>query len=129
MPQANVRTSHRVASSLILLIVLVSQTRATPVSTPASFVGVMQVINYSNSPIGLLPGSTSITNQYSSLGVVHDGSTTTPPGPPGMSSPSGLPGLESYADDPDPFLPITITFTQPYSQVGAYFLMGNRRIQ
>jgi hypothetical protein len=84
----------------------------------------MQVINYSNSPVGVLPGSTSITSQYSSLGVVHDGSTTTPPGPPGMSSPSGLPGLESNVGDPDPFLPITITFTQPYRQVGAYFLMG-----
>ena len=41
-----------------------------------------------------------------------------------MSSPSGLPGLESNVGDPDPFLPITITFTQPFRQVGAYFLMG-----
>ena len=47
----------------------------------------MQIINYSNSPVGTLPGGTSITNQYSSLGVIHDGSTTTPPGPPGMSMP------------------------------------------
>jgi hypothetical protein len=124
MPQVNVRTSQRDAASLFLFALLVSPTWAAPVTTPASFVGVMQVIDYSNSPVGVLPGSTSITNQYSSLGVVHDGSTTTPPGPPGMSSLSGLPGLESNAGDPDPFLPITITFTQPYRQVGAYFLMG-----
>src|SRR5687768_14406780 len=124
MPQANVRTSQRAVGTLVFLAVLVSQTWAIPVTTPAGFVGAMQVINYSNSPVGLLSGSTSITNQYSSLGVVHDGSTTTPPGPPGMSSPSGLPGLESDVGDPDPFLPVTITFTQPFRQVGAYFLMG-----
>ena len=123
MPQVNVRT-QRAAGSLVLLAVFVSRTWAIPVTTPTSFVGAMRVINYSNSPVGLLPGSTSITNQYSSLGVVHDGSTTTPPGPAGMSSLSGLPGLESNADDPDPFLPVTITFTQPFRQIGAYFLMG-----
>src|SRR5687767_9612823 len=108
MPQVKLRT-QQAAGSLVLLAVFVSRTCAIPVTTPTSFVGPMRVINYSNSPVGLLSGNTSITNQYSSLGVVHDGSTTTPPGPPGMSSPSGLPGLESNAGDPDPFLPVTIT--------------------
>jgi hypothetical protein len=76
--------------------------------------------------VGALAGSTSITNQYASLDVLHDGSTTTPPGPPGMSSPSGLPGLESDEGDPGPpALPITIRFTKPITQVGAYFLMGS----
>jgi hypothetical protein len=100
------------------------QASAVQVTNPASFTLPMQVIDYRNSPVGLLPGGTSITNQYASLGVIHDGSTTTPPGPPGMSSLSGLPGLESNAGDPDPNLPITILFTQPITQVGAFYLMG-----
>jgi hypothetical protein len=124
MPRTYIWTSQRVVGSVFLLALLVVHASAIPVTNPASFTDAMQVINYSNSPVGLLPGGTSITNQYSSLGIVHDGSTTTPPGPSGMSSPSGLPGLESDAGDPDPFLPITITFTQPFTQVGAYFLMG-----
>jgi hypothetical protein len=124
MPHVIIRTSQRAVSTLLLFAGLVSHSWAIPVTAPDGFAGAMHVINYSNSPMGLLPGSTSITNQYSSLGVVHDGSTTTPPGPPGMSSPSGLPGLESFAGDPDESLPITITFTQPFKQVGAYFLMG-----
>src|SRR5262245_5124473 len=113
-----------VGGSFVLLVMLASHAAAIPVTNPATFSGPMQVIDYRNSPIGLLPNSTSITNQYASLGVLHDGSTTTPPGPPGMSSPSGLPGLESNVGDPDPNLPITITFTRPYQQVGAYFLMA-----
>jgi hypothetical protein len=117
-------TSQGISGSLILLSLLLAHASAAPVTNPASFTGAMQIIDYNNSPVGLLPGSTSVTIQYSSLGVLHDGSTTTPPGPPGMSSPSGLPGLESNAGDPDPFLPITITFTMPFRQVGAYFLMG-----
>ena len=95
-----------------------------PVFSPAGFTAPMQVIDYSNSPVGLLPGSSSITNQYASLGVLHDGSTTTPPGPGGISSLSGLPGLESSTGDPDPDLPVSIQFTVPVNQVGAYFLMG-----
>jgi len=85
----------------------------------------MTIIDYSNSPVGVIPGSTSVTNQYAAIGVLHDGSTTTPPGPPGMSSLSGLPGLESDQGDPDPNLPITITFTTPVTQVGAFYLMGS----
>jgi hypothetical protein len=84
----------------------------------------MTVIDYSNSPVGLLPGSTSISDQYTALGVLHDGSTTTPFGPPGISSWSGLPGLESPVGDPDPDVPITITFTVPVRQVGAFYLMS-----
>jgi hypothetical protein len=124
MPQTFVRTCQLGAGTLILLALLTADSSAILVTNPASFTGTMQIINYSNSPVGLLPGSTSITNQYSSLGVVHDGSTTTPPGPNGISSPSGLPGLESNAGDPDPSLPINITFTKPFRQIGAYFLMG-----
>jgi len=106
-------------------VFLLAHASAIPVTNPANFTGTMQIIDYRNSPVGLIPNGTSITNQYSTLGVLHDGSTTTPPGPPGMSSSSGLPGLESNAGDPDPFLPITITFTQPFQQVGAYYLMGS----
>ena len=116
--------TRQAVGSLLLSALFLAHASAVPVTNPANFTGTMQIIDYRNSPVGLLPGSTSITNQYSSLGVLHDGSTTTPPGPPGMSSPSGLPGLESEAGDPDASLPITITFTQPFQQIGAYFLMG-----
>ncbi len=116
--------SSQAVGSLVLLAIFFAYASAVSVTSPANFTVATQVIDYRNSPVGLLAGGTSITNQYASLGVLHDGSTTTPPGPPGMSSPSGLPGLESNAGDPEPFLPITITFTQPVQQVGVYFLMG-----
>lgn len=85
----------------------------------------MTVIDYSTSPVGPVAPSTSVTVQYASIGVIHDGSTTTPPGPSGMSSISHLPGLESPAGDPvgNP-IPITITFTVPVTEVGAFYLMG-----
>ena len=114
--------------AFLVAIVAMSQVsiaKAAPVFSPGGFTVPVQVIDYENSPVGVIPGSTSVVNQYSSLGVIHDGSTTTPPGPPGMSSNSGLPGLESEAGDPDPNLPITITFTTPVTQVGAFYLMGN----
>lgn len=108
-----------------MLLVSASKSQAVPVTTPGSFTAPMTVIDYSTSPAGPLPGGTSITTQYGAIGVFHDGSTTTPPGPSGMSSPSGLPGLESPVFDPDPFLPITISFTVPVNQVGAFYLMGS----
>jgi len=97
----------------------------TPVFNPGDFTAPsLTIIDYSNSPVGVLPGSTSITNQYAAVGALHDGSTTTPPGPPGMSSASGLPGLESNAGDPNPDLPITVNFTVPVNQIGVFYLMG-----
>jgi hypothetical protein len=124
MTRTYIRTSQQLGGALCLFALLVAHASAIPVTNPGSFPGAMQIINYRNSPVGIIPNSTSITNQYSSLGVIHDGSTTTPPGPPGISSQSGLPGLESNVGDLDPNLPITIAFTKPFNQVGAYFLMG-----
>lgn len=106
-------------------LALVHDAGAISITSPGGFTAPMTVIDYSTSPGGPIAGGTSITTQYSSLGVIHDGSTTTPPGPPGISSASGLPGLESNAGDPDPFLPITVSFMVPVNQVGAYFLMGS----
>jgi len=100
-------------------------THAVLITNPVNFTAPMQVIDYFNSPVGTIAGGTSIINQYAALGVIHDGSTTTPPGPGGMSSFSGLPGLESPAGDPDPNLPITVTFTVPVTQIGAFYLMGS----
>lgn len=119
--------SKTIATTLlgVLFALAAPMASAVLITNPANFTAPMTVIDYSNSPVGVLPGGTSITNQYASLGVLHDGSTTTPPGPPGMSSMSGLPGLESNAGDPDPNLPITVTFTTLVTQVGAYFLMGS----
>lgn len=99
---------------------------AASISTPVAFTAPMQIVDYRNSPQGLLADGVSMTNQYSAWGIGHDGSTTTPPGPAGMSSLSGLPGLESSAGDPDSSLPITLTFSRTVTQVGAYYLMGSR---
>jgi hypothetical protein len=102
---------------------------ASIVTNPASFTATMTIINYTNSPVGVLPGGTSITNQYAAIGVLHDGSTTVSgpaDGPPGISSPSGLTALESPVGDADPNLPISVTFTTPVTEFGAYFLMGSR---
>jgi hypothetical protein len=125
MRRLPVWNSRLIFASLLVAAFLTTRSSAAPVADPGSFVGTMHIIDYRNSPVGVLPGSTSITNQYSAWGVLHDGSTTTPPGPPGISSLSGLPGLESYVGDLDQSLPITITFSKPFRQVGAYFLMGS----
>jgi hypothetical protein len=110
----------------LLLAFSAAHCSAAPITTPAAFTSPTLVIDYRNAPTGLLPDGASITDQYSLWGVSHDGSTTTPPGPPGMSSPSGLPGLESFAGDADASLPITISFATPVRQVGAYYLMSLR---
>lgn len=76
--------------SIVMMLVaglgLSTQSQALLITNPENFTAPMTVIDYSNSPVGVLPGGTSVTNQYSALGVLHDGSTTTPPGPTGMSS-------------------------------------------
>jgi hypothetical protein len=113
-----------VSITFLSTLLLAATAQSGLILSPGAFTLPATVINYSNSPVGNLPGGTSITTQYATLGVLHDGSTTTPPGPPGMSSDSGLPGLESPVGDPDPFLPISMSFTVPVTQVGAYYLMG-----
>ncbi|MBU0719409.1 MAG: PEP-CTERM sorting domain-containing protein [Planctomycetes bacterium] len=83
------------------------------------------VIDYSSSPVGVIPPGNPVIDQYLSLGVVHDGHTTTPPGPPGMSSLSGLPALEAGAVGVAvPPRVIEISFATPISEVGAFYLMG-----
>lgn len=132
MNTKSIRSSADAPRRLSVLLAVVSlalwsttTSQAVPITSPGAFTVPMTVIDYSHSPVGLLPGSTSITTQYATLGVIHDGSTTTPPGPPGMSSFSGLPALESPAGDPDGHLPITIDFTVPVTEVGAFYLMGS----
>jgi hypothetical protein len=98
---------------------------ASIVTNPASFTATMQIIDYSSSPVGAIAPGTSVIAQYSTLGVLHDGSTTTPPGPAGMSSFSGLPALESPVGDPDASIPITVTFTTPVTEFGAFFILSS----
>jgi hypothetical protein len=100
------------------------QADASIVTSPASFTATMTIIDYSSSPVGAIAPGTSVIAQYSTLGVLHDGSTTTPPGPGGMSSFSGLPALESPSGDPDALIPITVTFTTPLTEFGAFFILS-----
>jgi hypothetical protein len=113
-----------------LVLAAAGSADASIVTNPASFTATMTIIDYTNSPVGVLPGGTSITNQYAAIGVMHDGSTTIGgfpgDGPPGISSPSGLTALESPVGDADPNLPISISFTTAVTEFGAYFLMGSR---
>ncbi|MCH9001530.1 MAG: PEP-CTERM sorting domain-containing protein [Planctomycetes bacterium] len=115
----------RTCIGMILCVVVaayVRPARAVPVFDHTDFPE-SAILNYSDSPAGLIAPGDPVVNQYASLGVLHDGHTTTPPGPAGMSSLSGLPGLEAGSDDiPGPFL--EITFDIPVTGVGAFYLMG-----
>jgi hypothetical protein len=113
----------RLFSVLMVLGLATAWTCADPVFSPAGFTSPI-VIDYFNSPLGVLPGGTAITSQYASLGVVHNGHTTTPPGPPGMSSLSGLPGLEAGSGGPLG-LTIRVDFSILVRQIGAFYLMGD----
>ena len=66
-----------------------------------------------------------MTAQYSLLGILFDGHTVTPPGPAGMTSLSGLPGLEAATEIPALGSGIRMNFTVPVRAVGAFYLMGN----
>ena len=110
----------------IFLCVIVS-VQALPVSAVPVFDHSVfpdsAILNYSDSPAGPIAPGDPVINQYASLGVRHDGHTTTPPGPSDMSSFSGLPGLEAGSGDvPGRFL--EITFGIPVTGVGAFYLMG-----
>ena len=127
----------RISIALLVCAVVsayVRPARAVPVFDHTDFPESV-ILNYSDSPAGLIAPGDSVVNQYASLGVHHDGHTTTPPGPSGMSSLSGLPGLEAGSGDlpgrfleiasgdlPAPFL--EITFDIPVTGVGAFYLMG-----
>ena len=120
----------RTSIGVILCVVVsayVCPARAVPVFDHTDFPESV-ILNYSDSPAGLIAPGDSVVNQYASLGVLHDGHTTTPPGPSGMSSLSGLPGLEAGSGDlPDPDFPapfLEITFDIPVTGVGAFYLMG-----
>ena len=120
----------RISIALLVCAVVsayVRPARAVPVFDHTDFPESV-ILNYSDSPTGLIAPGDSVVNQYASLGVLHDGHTTTPPGPSGMSSLSGLPGLEAGSGDlPDPDFPapfLEITFDIPVTGVGAFYLMG-----
>lgn len=111
-----------ITSIAVLSLPLSSAAVATPVFDPADLPGAI-VINYSDSPAGPVPPGTPVVDQYAALGVRHDGHTTTPPGPGGISSLSGLPALEAGSGDlPGRFL--EIEFDVPIQGVGAFYLMG-----
>ena len=109
-------------STLVGLGVLPLAASAHPVFDPGDLTA-PTVIDYSSSPVGIIPEGNPVTDQYAGWGVHHDGHTTTPPGPPGMSSLSGLPGLEAGAVG-IPALTLRIGFTAPVTEVGAFYLMG-----
>lgn len=120
----------RISIALLVGVVVsayVRPARAVPVFDHTDFPESV-ILNYSDSPAGLIAPGDPVVNQYASLGVLHDGHTTTPPGPSGMSSLSGLPGLEAGSGDlpdpdfPDPFL--EFAFDIPVTGVGAFYLMG-----
>ena len=96
---------------------------AHPVFDPSEFSG-MPFIDYSSSPQGVLPPDSVVTDQYSLWGVWHDGHSTTPPGPPGIGSYSGLPALEAGTDHHLPILTLEMTFPDGVTDVGAFYLMG-----
>ena len=109
-------------STLLGLGVLPLTADAYPVFDPGDLTAPM-LIDYSSSPVGIIPEGHPVTDQYAGWGVHHDGHTTTPPGPPGMSSLSGLPGLEAGAVGIPP-LTLRVGFTVPVTEVGAFYLMG-----
>ena len=115
---------HRLfaVSAFATLILSGRFAEAAPVFDPIDLAGAI-VLDYGDSPAGpILPGA-PVVDQYAALGVRHDGHTTSPPGPDGMSSPSGLPALEAGSGDlPGRFL--EIEFDVPVFGVGAFYLMG-----
>ena len=72
-----------------------------------------------------LPAGSVVTDQYASLGVLHDGHSTTPPGPPGIGSFSGLPALDARTDYHLPNQTLNIEFPDGVTDVGAFYLMGH----
>ncbi len=105
-----------------LAALLVRAGFAVPITDPSQFTSVAVVIDYLNSPVGILGPTTPVTNQYALLGILHSGQTTTPPGPLGMTSLSGLPALEAGTDDGA--AQVRVDFTILVDQVGAFFAMA-----
>ena len=111
-------------SGLTGLILLTTAAYAGPVFDPSEFSG-LPYIDYSSSPAGVIPPDSAVTDQYLPWGVRHDGHTTTPPGPPGISSYSGLPALDAGTEHHLPILTLDITFPDGVTEVGAFYLMGH----
>ena len=106
------------------LILPAPAAHAGPVFDPSEFSG-LPYLDYSSSPVGVIPPDSVMTDQYAPWGVRHDGHTTTPPGPPGISSYSGLPALDAGTEHQLPILTIDITFPDGVTEVGAFYLMGH----
>jgi len=123
--EMTVKLLKTITAALCLSALGISSVFAVPVFSPGAMPSTF-FLDYSTSPGGPIGPGTSMTGQYAALGVVHDGATTAPPGPPGISSISGAPGgvgmLELGSGDPT-FT--TIDFTVPVDAVGAFVLMGS----
>lgn len=119
-------------SRLFILVVCVVSTsviatvvNAVPVFDPSALASPF-VLDYADSPAGAITPGEAVLDQYAAWGVWHDGHTTTPPGPLGMSSLSGLPGLEVESRGVvGRFL--EIDFDVDVFGLGAFYLMGGHR--
>jgi hypothetical protein len=108
-------------TSLCGIGALAPATHALLITSPSS-VPSPTILDYANSPAGPIAPGSAVTNQYAAVGVVHNGHTTTPPGPAGISSGSGLPALEIGNGGPANVI-CRMDFSVPVRAVGAYYLM------